>query len=323
MNKPDNSQLFVLERYADNIERSLKKIQNAKLFVESDEVTFRLWVRKYIYNRFENIEIINKDMLNASWYSENKKDITYYIENNFDVFCDTDPEFFRYYSLPYGILYRQQKNFSQTDLSLWEDILLSEGDERITLREIEIIKDRYPVVFNDIAFQLALEGKYYTAEDFLNLAIERDVNPQYVLNLNIIKKREDIFKDEIEKLIYFRRFEEAEKLLSAHKDIPRYAEFLYRLKDFNKLGDFKELPDFYKGVLLFNKNKYSDALEFFNKSSHIDRSYYIALIFYKIGLKQKSIEILEKHIKVFPEDKKVNELLLRLKGYISVVGKGR
>ena len=323
VNKPDNSQLFVLERYADNIERSLKHVQNAKLFVESDEVTFRLWVRKYIYKRFENIEIINKDMLNASWYGENKKDITYYIENNFDVFCDTDPEFFRYYSLPYGMVYRVQKNFSKTDLSLWEDILLSEGDERITLREIDIIKDRYPVIFNDMAFQLVLEGKYDTAEDFLNLAIEREVNPQYVINLNIIKKREEIFKDDIERLIYFRRFEEAEKLLIAEKDIQRYAEFLYRLQDFNKLGDFKKLPDFYKGVLLFNKNKYSEALEFFNESSHIDRAYYVALIFYKIGMKQKSIEILENHLKVFSEDKKVNELLLRLKGYISVVGKGR
>ncbi|MCK9223862.1 MAG: DUF2723 domain-containing protein [Candidatus Muirbacterium halophilum] len=320
-NKPNYTQLYVLERYADNIENSINLNEKSNLFVENDEITFRLWVRKYIYNKFENIDIINKDMLNASWYSAKNKNIIESINSNIKVYCDIDPDIYRFYSLPQGLVYKIIKEFDTTEVNVWENIILSEGEEFITLSEVKSIRKRYSILFNDIAFQLALENKWDMSEDFIKLAIERDLKPEYMINLDFIKNKRNIFEDEIDKLIYFKYFDKAKEILIKNNDLKRLAEHFYKMEDYESLSQIKDLPFFYKGINLFIKNDYAQALEFFKKSEHIDSDYYIALILYKYGQIKQSIKIMESLTLKYPEIKKYNEFLMKIKGYISITGK--
>ncbi|MFA7576762.1 MAG: DUF2723 domain-containing protein [Candidatus Muiribacteriota bacterium] len=320
VNQPDYRELSLINTYCDNITSTVAPYKQGVLFIQSDEVTFNMWIRQKVYGQLQNFKLINKDMLNTEWYRKKYGSIEQVIENAENVFFDVKPyDLNNYYIASKGIVYKLEKHFKSPDTSVFENYILEDFTKKTKRIETEAVRKRYAQAYNNIGLEFIKENNYEKALQFFNLSLKINMDLGVLNNREKTIRKEKPFNDEIDKLIDFKYFDKAEEKLLEQEDWERLAEVYWNTGKIDRLQSLENIPELYKGFLMFNNKEYEQASKILIQYGYNEQALiFLALSQHALGKRENAIKILEEILAANPNNQRAYDILLNLKGYVSI-----
>ncbi|PLX19213.1 MAG: hypothetical protein C0601_02520 [Candidatus Muiribacterium halophilum] len=319
INKPDFSYGAMLDSYSYNLDVTTSQTKDNVLLTEGDEATFILWYSKYMEGRFKDTLVINRDMLSSAWYREKYGELKQIIKDHSHIYTDeySGDLFYDKYIASYGIIYSIEDEYKTPETEIFRKYRLNGLDKKYELPEVEAIRLRYRDSYNQTGIELMKAGRAEEAKKMFESALKIKADLGVYSNLSKASSGKTFYNDTGEMYLDKKQFGKAKDYFKKKGDIDSLARLYWKLEDYSKLETLENIPDFYKGILLFRKGDYHKAAVLFSSGNTRDSLFYLALSLNALGQREKAIIILQNLYNKAP-DREIHDALKNLKGYVSI-----